>query len=242
MLPRKNTGMPFAHFISAFIRSGQDLFCPTLLGIMLKSALLTLLLFILGGAGLYAAGEYSGLLGGEADETLGSGVESLLYGLAAILIALASLWYLFRIIVILVIGFYADDIMAAVEKVHYPQSTVHAINPGVGASLKLVLRSIGRLLLANLLAVPFYIMLMVTGIGPAILFFLVNGWALGRDSDDMMQARYAMTDTQKALGRWDRLLLGLGGTFLLTLPLIHIIVPVLTVAMAVHLAHEEGRI
>ncbi len=46
----------------------------------------------------------------------------------------------------------------------------------------------------NLLLSPLYLILLVTGVGTALAFFLVNGWLLGRDLGDMVAARHMPRD------------------------------------------------
>jgi CysZ protein len=67
-----------------------------------------------------------------------------------------------------VIGIFADEVVEAVERATTPHAGGR--NVPLGRSLRLSLASVGRLLLWNLLAAPFYLILLVTGIGPFLLF------------------------------------------------------------------------
>jgi uncharacterized protein involved in cysteine biosynthesis len=104
--------------------------------------------------------------------------------------------------------------------------------------------SAARALLVNLVLMPVYVVLLVTGVGTAILFFLVNGWLLGRDLGDMVAARHV---DRKAMRAWrattgiGRYLLGLAGTALLVVPVVNLIAPVLAAAMATHWYHGRKR-
>ncbi|MGT2514739.1 hypothetical protein ACVOMT_11350 [Sphingomonas panni] len=51
-------------------------------------------------------------------------------------------------------------------------------------------KSILRTIAVNLFFVPLYLLLLATGIGTAAVFFVVNGWLLGRDLSDMVAARH----------------------------------------------------
>ena len=42
----------------------------------------------------------------------------------------------------------------------------------------------------NLLMTPVYVALLVSGVGTAAAFFVVNAWLLGRDLTDMVAARH----------------------------------------------------
>jgi uncharacterized protein involved in cysteine biosynthesis len=102
--------------------------------------------------------------------------------------------------------------------------------------------SAARVISVNVMLAPLYLVLLATGIGTAIAFFLVNGWLLGRDLGDMVAARHlppeAMRGWRGTTGG-GRLVLGLAGTGLLMVPLVNFIAPVLGAAMATHWFHER---
>jgi uncharacterized protein involved in cysteine biosynthesis len=107
-------------------------------------------------------------------------------------------------------------------------------------SLAMGLRSAFRVLLVNLLMVPVYIGLLVTGVGTAAAFFVVNGWLLGRDLGDMVAARHmdaAAMRGWRATTRASRFVLGLANTALFVVPILNIAAPVLGAAMATHFYH-----
>lgn len=165
-------------------------------------------------------------------------------GLAAIVVTALAFWLLFRAIAILVVGLFADRIVAAVERRHYPAAAASAREVPLARGLAMGLGSAARFVLVNLVLLPVYLALLVTGIGTAALFFLVNAWLLGRDLGDMVAARHlpraAMRDWRTATaGR--RFVLGLAGTALFVVPLLNILAPVLGAAMATHLYHGARR-
>ncbi len=119
-----------------------------------------------------------------------------------------------------------------------------AIPLGIGGTLALGLGSSLRLLLWNLLALPFYILLLVTGVGPLILLFLaVNALVLGRDLANMVAVRHLDRTARRqwlAQNRGQRILLGGITTALFLLPIINLVAPVLGAAMATHLYHGRA--
>ena len=128
------------------------------------------------------------------------------------------------------------------EARHYPAAAKSGRNPSIARSAGLGLRSAGRLILWNLLALPFYILLAVTGIGPFLLFFAINAIALGRDLGEMVAVRHLEGEALRrwlAGSRFRRLLLGLGATLLFTIPFVNLLAPVLGAAVATHLYHSE---
>jgi hypothetical protein len=87
----------------------------------------------------------------------------------------------------------------------------------------------------NLLALPLYLILLVTGAGTAIAFLMINALLLGRDLEDMLIARHG---AKGAMHKLPRLMLGLIGTVGMLVPLVNFLVPILATATAVHLVHS----
>jgi len=158
----------------------------------------------------------------------------------AVLGALAFAWLLFRMVAIAVIGLFGDRIVVAVEARHYPDRLATARDVPFGRALAMGLRSAGRALLLNVVLIPFYLLLIATGIGTPILFLAANGWLLGRDLTDMVAARHTDAAAMKAWhaeSALTRFVLGVIVTVLLSVPGINFVAPVLGAAMATHLFH-----
>jgi uncharacterized protein involved in cysteine biosynthesis len=165
-------------------------------------------------------------------------------GGAAAVAAVAAMiligWFMWRVIAVTVLWFFSDDIVDAVEARHYPVYAMMGARPDAIKSAKMAAGSFGRVVGYNLLALPVYVILLFTGIGAALAFLFVNALLLGRDLQEMIAARHG---TQKAaFGKLPRLLLGLAGTAGMMLPVINLFVPVVAVAMAVHMAHYKQPI
>ncbi|RYY25745.1 MAG: hypothetical protein EOP62_12870 [Sphingomonadales bacterium] len=224
--------------IQAFFLSLGQLLDGRIAMVFLKSLLVTLVLFVVLGFGLYygihwaAARWMGGYSGPFAD-------------IAVIVLLLAAHWLLFRAIAIGVIGVFADEVVAAVEAKHYPQALADARDVPFGRSVAMGLGSAARLILINLALSPIYIMLLITGVGTAVAFFIVNSWLLGRDLGDMVAARHMkVRELPKWRGRtsFRRFVLGMFGTGLLLLPFLALIAPVIGAAMATHTFHRGKRV
>ena len=143
-------------------------------------------------------------------------------------------------VAIAVIGLFGDAIVAAVEARHYPAAHAVAREVGFVRSGRMALASAARALGINLAMTPVYLALLFTAIGPAIAFFLVNGWLLGRDLGDMVASRHmddaTMRGWRKAT-RGQRFVLGLAVAGLFVVPLANLFAPILGAAMATHLFH-----
>lgn len=206
-----------------------------ILKLFLGSLAVTLILLALIGAGL-VWGTQAALVDGLAlDERWGT-----LGAVAAALLSILGAWLLFRAVAIAVIGLFADGVVEAVEARHYPARRDRAVPVPLARSLRMALGSAGRAVAVNLLLVPPYLFLLVTGIGTAALFFIANAWLLGRDLGDMVAARHmddaAMRDWRRRT-RGSRMVLGAIGTAILIVPVAGLFGPILGAAMATHLFH-----
>lgn len=221
--------------VRAFLLSLGQLGDRAFVAVLAKSLALTLAIFLAAGAGLWFGidrllADWSG--------------HGALAGAAALVLTVLGAWLLFRAIAIAVVGLFADAIVEAVERRHYPAALASARSVPLARGIGMGLASAARVVGINLLLAPVYVALLVTGVGTAALFLLVNAWLLGRDLTDMVAARHlprqALADVRvETRGR--RFLLGLAGTLLLTVPLVNILAPVLGAAMATHLFHGHRR-
>ena len=220
--------------VHAFLLALRDLPSPRVIRILAQSLALTLLIFAAAGAAIFF-GVRRGL---EHWRWLdGAGLD-----MAGVLIALALVagsWLLFRAVAIVVVGLFADAIVADVEGRHYPAAASRAIDVGWRQNIALALASLGRLIGGNLLALPLYIVLLVTGIGTPILALAVNALLLGRDLEAMVRARHPDRPRFDRPTRWS---LGLLSAASFVVPVANLLAPILSAAMAVHLLHlSDGK-
>lgn len=221
--------------IRAFSLALASLSDRTIFAILLKSIAITAIIFILLGGVLWFGIDWlaSSWLGD------GDGWVASAAAIASVIMTILSWWLLFRLIAITVIWFFADDIVEAVEKKHYPVAAVMGRRPGIGASASLAVRSLLRVIGYNALAIPFYLLLLVTGVGAPLVFLLVNALLLGRDLEDMLGFRHGRA--HKHMRKADRLILGAAGTAGMMIPFVNLLVPVIATSMAVHLMHGEDE-
>ncbi|ARS28048.1 EI24 domain-containing protein [Sphingomonas sp. KC8] len=209
-----------------------------ILRVLARSLALTLAIFTLLGLGLRWAltGRDPCALIPDYTCVIGSAEGSI----AATLLTILGLWLLFPAIAVGVIGLFSDEVVAAVEARHYPAEAARAKPPNWREGLRLGLGSAGRLIGYNLIALPFYLLLLLTAIGPVALFLIVNAIALGRDLDDMVAVRHLDPAQRKArLGptRGGRALTGLVAAGLFLIPVLNLLAPVLGAALATHRFH-----
>ncbi|QCI94052.1 EI24 domain-containing protein [Novosphingobium sp. EMRT-2] len=206
-----------------------------ILRVLGKSALVTLALFVVLGAlgwwGLDTAFIASGLR-----DDLASGTQTLRVLIAGVIV-LIGVWLLFRLVAIAVVQFFADEVVAAVEARHYPALAATARPLGWRAEARQALRGLVRSVMWNLAALPVAVVLLVTGLGPALVFFVVNAVLLGRELTDMVRLRHRDAAGTPAAPppAWQRLLLGGTVAGLLAVPFLNLVAPVIGAATATHL-------
>ena len=208
--------------------------------ILFKSLAVSVALFALvawgGWYGLDALLEWAGL----ADESF-AGADTL-RGLASLLLALLGLWLAWRVVAMAVINFFADEVVQAVEARHYPAAAALARDLPVREQVSTSLRAASRALLVNLAVLPLALVLLFTGIGAALLFWLVNAVLVGRELQDMVWLRHRRDAADPApVGALERFLLGGAVAALLALPFVNLIAPLLGAAAATHLIHRKDR-
>jgi CysZ protein len=140
----------------------------------------------------------------------------------------------------IVVGFFLDDIAAAVEAEHYP-----ALPPAEALPLSVqvldALRFFGVLVGANLVAVVIYF-----GVPPLapFVFWLVNGYLLGREYFQLVAMRRLGPEGAAALRRRHGARVWLAGVLMavpLSVPVVNLLVPVLGVAVFTHQFHRLAR-
>lgn len=214
-----------------------QLFDSTVLRILLKSLGVTLVAFVIVAAGAWYLLDWVLLSGGMEDEAF-SGAGAVRETLSFVM-ALIGLWLVWRVVAMAVVQFFADEVVAAVERKHYPQEASMARELSFGEQAQGALRAAGRTLLFNLLAAPVAIILLVTGVGTFAVFWFVNALLIGRELQDMVWLRHQQDQAEAPpLGRGDRFLLGGAVAGLLVIPFANLLAPVLGAASATHLVHR----
>ena len=218
--------------LSALTLAAVRLFDPRLLPIWLKSLAATVLVCLVLGLG--------GWWGISALIDTYAGPDGLGPIAAAVIMLLAG-WLLWRVVALAVLQFFADEVVQAIEARDYPEMAARARKLGWHQELARGLGGAGRALLFNLLALPFALLLLITGIGAPLVFIAVNAVLLGRELQDMVWLRHRPNAASPApLSAIERLALGGVTALLLTVPIANFAAPFLGAACAVHLIHRKG--
>ena len=225
--------------LSTFFAAFRQLNDPPVRRVIWRVALWTAVAFALLGWGLWS------VIGGFDPESALAfitidWIREPLVWIAAFVVAViggflffAVFWLLFTVIVQFVSGFYLDRVITAVEARHYPDLPTPN-PPTLAATLGASLKFFGTLIVVNLLALPVYLIPTV-GI---VVFYLINGYLLGREYFEMVALRRLDAVAARALRQTQRGTLmgaGLVITVLLSLPLINLVAPIVGAAAMVHL-------
>lgn len=229
-----------AIFTSLMLALGQ-MADPRVLRVLLKSVAVSLLAFaVLAVAGWFGFDLALARLG--LDDAAFAGADQL-RSLASFVLAMAGLWLAWRIVAMVVIQFFAEEVVHAVEARHYPAAASAARDLTLAEQARAGMGMGVRALLANLIALPFAVALIVTGIGPALLFWAVNAALIGRELQDMVWLRHRHQGGALCpVTRFERFALGGAVAALLMVPFANFLAPVLGAAAAAHLVHRKPRI
>lgn len=204
--------------------SFADMFTPPFRTVLWKAVALTLALLAALWIGLQAlvlhflALPFPWL---ETAATILSGL-GLLFGLAFLVAPATSLFA----------GLFLDDIADVVERTHYPADTPGRPMP-LARSVATTLQFGAVVVLVNLAALP---LVLALGFG-ILVFFLANGYLLGREYFELAAMRFHDGRTAKALrlrhgGRI--FLAGLLVAALMAVPLLNLLTPLFATALLVH--------
>lgn len=205
--------------------------------VLFKSVALTAVIFaILGFAAFVALEKLLAEWTGSYSDEIGA--------IAAVILTIVGGWLLFRVVALAVVQFFADEIIKAVEQAHYPDRADKARDLPFAQEVRNSAKGAGRALAVNLLALLIAIPLFFTAIGPAIVFWMVNAWLLGRELQDMVWVRHEHSDDRQAqnapLSGPERFLLGGAIAALLVVPFLNLLAPIIGAASATHLVHRRN--
>ncbi|WDA42449.1 EI24 domain-containing protein [Erythrobacter sp. BLCC-B19] len=222
--------------LAAMMKAIGQLGDRAVVAVLVKSVAVTLVLFAVAGAGLYAAIPLM-----AESEWFAALIPPVIGGplliAAMVLVALVAFWLLFRVVALMVLQFFADEVVAAVEARHYPALAERARPLPLAREVSLALRGLLRVLGYNLLALPLAVLLLFTAIGPGLVFLGVNAVLMGREFTDMAWVRHCGPGGERAnpVPWGERVLLGAGVAGLMLVPLVNFLAPVIGAAAGTHL-------
>lgn len=211
--------------LKALFLSLQQLFDPAVRRVLVRCVGLAVatfaLLIVAVGLGLDAL-DLTGLA--WLDDTL-----AVLGSLVSVVLA----WLLFPIVIVATLGLFAEEVIEAVERRHYPD-----LPPAPGMSLAQSTLGAVRFalvaILLNVLVLPLYLL---PGAN-VFIYVALNGYLLGREYFELVAQRRLPWRAVAALRRASRSRLWWAGVWIaamLTVPVFNLIAPVVAVCFMVHL-------
>lgn len=164
-------------------------------------------------------------------------------GVAFVGAMLVATFLMFPAVVTIVVGLFLDRVADAVEARHYPHLGAPRHQPLPETLLSTVKFALIVILL-NILILPVYLALMLVPGGSLVLYYLLNGYLVGREFFELAAFRRLDPVEATRLRRAFRsrvLVAGIVLTFLMTIPVVNLLAPVLGAAFMVHVAHDLMR-
>jgi len=164
-------------------------------------------------------------------------------GIAFFATMLIATFLMFPAVVTVVVGLFLERVADAVEDRHYPQAGPARAQP-IPEILASTLKFAAVVVLLNLLVMPLYLVLLFIPGANLVLYYLLNGYLIGREYYELVAFRRLPAREATRLRRRFRsrvLIAGVVVTFLMTVPVVNLIAPVIGAAFMVHVTHDLLR-
>jgi uncharacterized protein involved in cysteine biosynthesis len=156
---------------------------------------------------------------------------------------LVATFLMFPAVVTIVVGLFLDRVADAVEARHYPDLGAARHQPLAETLLSTVKFAVVVVML-NILILPLYLVLFFLPPANLVLYYLLNGYLVGREFFELAAFRRLGPAKATRLRRAFRsrvLLAGVILTVLMTIPVVNLLAPVLGAAFMVHVVHDLMR-
>ena len=146
-------------------------------------------------------------------------------------------WFLFPSVLTLIITFFLERIILVVEEKHYPDldnTRKQNLIETLGIIIKFTLLSI----FLNILVIPLYIIFLFLGPANLIIFYILNGYLLGKEYFELVaHRRFSPSVSRKVYVLYSRKIFWAGviNAFLMTIPILNMVAPIISTAAMVHL-------
>ena len=226
---------------SALAKAFGQLSDPAFRRVLVRSVLAALVVFtavwVVAWFGLSWAGEaLSGWVAAQEPGGFWVEVVEWLFGAAGVVGVLVASFFLFPGVMLIALSLMLDDIAQAVERRHYPELPPARAQP-IGEAVMAALTFAAVMLLLNLLALPFYLLLLFAPPLNLFVFYLLNGYLLGREYFELVAARRFDAAGVRRLRRRYKgrvMLAGVVIAFLLTVPIVNLVTPIVATGFMLH--------
>jgi uncharacterized protein involved in cysteine biosynthesis len=156
---------------------------------------------------------------------------------AGLIVFLIAGFLLFPAVATLFVSLFLDEIAQAVEARFYPTDPKGRSVDNM-TSFALSLRFTATMVLLNLLVLPLYLLGMLFPPVSIVVFYGLNGYLLSREYFELVGSRHLSPQAMRQLRRAEQRRLIAAGVviaFLLTVPVVNFLAPLLATAAMVHL-------
>lgn len=212
-------------FVAAAFRAVASLFTPGMIGVFLYSIVVSLVVL---GLFIFAA---SAAFSWVTQAYVLASYVPWLGSIGSVVVA----WMLFPIVTPITVSFFDVRITRLIEQHEYPAAAPAAPTPFWPELRHDILFSLKAVTL-NIIVLPLYL---VPGLN-VVLFYMLNGYLLGREYFVMAARRHIPLREAEALRREHGRAVMMGGvllTVLATIPVVNLFAPFWGVAVMVHLYH-----
>jgi uncharacterized protein involved in cysteine biosynthesis len=228
-----------AHLMKAIAQLGD----PALRRVLLVGTMGSLVLFAALSAGLWSLVlqfDFTELWGvGWLIEWMGDWFDWVAgFLLGGVLLTVTLL--LFPGVATIIFGIFLEDVVAAVEARHYPNLPEPRPQP-LAEVMWITVKFALIVVAVNILALPLYAILFFLPPLNLVVFYLINGSLVGREYYELVALRRLDPTATEAMRRRNRgrlLVAGIVLTFLLTVPVVNFLVPILGAAFMVHVVQK----
>ena len=218
--------------LRAFSLSLGQIADPAFRGVLIKSIVFTLILFIGLSVLFYWAVPEVKVFESDWLQWLNSALE-----VGGGLAFFALLVLTFSATATLIIGVFLDEIAGAVEKRHYAGDP-----PGISAEFSktfvVSIRFVGITIALNILALPLYLVALFFPPFFVFIFYGLNGYLLSREYFELVSLRHQDAKAARQLRKASRFRVFLAGVviaFFITVPIVNLVVPILATAFMLHI-------
>jgi len=230
---------------TALSKAIQQCSDPAFRRVLLRSLGLSLAVFVLlwTVAGLLLTWGGGWLLDWIQAQGVWEDILQVVFGAAGVGGVLFASFILFPAVMVMVLSFLLEDIAAAVEARHYPGLPPARPQP-LGEMLRSGLAFAAVTVAINLVALPFYLLLIFLPPFNLILYYGVNGYLFGREYFEIVAFRRQTPAEAKRLRRRYGVRLFLAGiliTVMMTIPVVNLFAPIVAAAFMVHVFEDLRR-
>lgn len=242
LLPRPRTVAKHGPgMLSALIKAVAQITDPAFRRVLLisvaASAVVFVVLWLLAWWGLSWTGEaLADWLAAQEPGGFWTDLLAWIFGAAAVVGIVVATFFLFPAVMVLVMSMLLDEVAAAVEHRHYPDRGPARRQPW-GEMLWSAVVFAAVTVALNLLVLPLYLLLLFVPPLNLFVFYLLNGYLLGREYFELVAVRrYAMSTVAQVRRafRGRLMLAGVAIAVLMTIPLVNLIAPLVATAFMVH--------